>query len=47
MELMRHSTPEMTLSTYAQSIGNEKRDAGEKVALLVLEGGKAAWLTFI
>ena len=42
MELMRHSTPEMTLSTYAQSIGDEKRDAGERVALLVLEGGKAA-----
>lgn len=42
MELMRHSTPEMTLSTYAQTVGDEKRDAGEKVALLVLEGGKAA-----
>jgi site-specific recombinase XerD len=42
MELLRHSTQEMTLGTYAQSVGNEKRDAGEKVALLVLEGGKAA-----
>jgi integrase len=42
MELMRHSTAEMTLGTYAQSVGSEKRDAGEKVALLVLEGGKAA-----
>ena len=42
MELMRHSTAEMTLSTYAQTVGTEKRDAGEKVALLVLEGGKAA-----
>lgn len=42
MELMRHSTPEMTLSTYAQTVGDEKRDAGEKVALLVMEGGKAA-----
>ena len=39
---MRHSTPEMTLGTYAQTVGNEKSDAGEKVALLVLEGGKAA-----
>jgi integrase len=38
MELMRHSTPEMTLATYAQTVGNEKREAGEKVALLVLEG---------
>lgn len=42
MELMRHSTPEMTLGTYAQTVGDEKRDAGEKVALLVLKGGKAA-----
>jgi integrase len=42
MELMRHSTPEMTLGTYAQSVGDEKRNAGEKVALLVLEGGKVA-----
>lgn len=42
MELMRHSTAEMTLGTYAQTVGDEKRDAGQKVALLVLEGGKAA-----
>ena|SRR5215469_3830185 len=42
MELMRHSTPEMTLGTYAQTVGDEKRDAGERVALLMLEGGKAA-----
>ena len=42
MELMRHSTPDMTLATYAQSMGNEKRDAGSRVALLVLESGKAA-----
>ena len=46
MELMRHSTAEMTLArTYAQSVGDEKREAGEKVALLVyLEPwcGKAA-----
>lgn len=42
MELMRHSTPDMTLGTYAQTVGNEKREAGEKVALLVLDGGKAA-----
>jgi integrase len=42
MELMRHSTAEMTLGTYAQTVGNEKREAGEKVALLVLDGGKAA-----
>jgi integrase len=42
MELMRHSTAGMTLATYAQTVGDEKRDAGERVALLVLEGGKAA-----
>jgi hypothetical protein len=42
MELMRHSTPEMTLSTYAQTVGDEKRDPGHRVAMLVLEGGNAA-----
>jgi integrase len=42
MELMRHSTADMTLATYAQTVGDEKRNAGEKVALLVLEGGRAA-----
>ena len=42
MELMRHSTPEMTLATYAQTIGDEKRNAGEKVASLVLKGEKVA-----
>ena len=36
MELMRHSTAEMTLATYAQTVGDEKRDAGAKVASLVL-----------
>lgn len=42
MELMRHSTPEMTLGTYAQTVGDEKREAGAKVASLVLVGGNAA-----
>jgi hypothetical protein len=37
MELMRHSTAEMTLATYAQAVGEEKREAGKKVASLVLE----------
>lgn len=41
MELMRHSTPEMTLGTYAQTVGDEKREAGGRVAMLVM-GGKAA-----
>ena len=36
MELMRHSTPEMTLGTYAQTVGDEKREAGAKVASMVL-----------
>jgi integrase len=42
MELMRHSTAEMTLQTYAQTVGDEKRDAGHKVALILLENNKAA-----
>ncbi len=42
MELMRHSTAEMTLGTYAQAVGNEKRDAGSMVASLVLGDEKAA-----
>ena len=42
MELMRHSTAEMTLATYAQAVGNEKRGAGERVACMVLPKGKAA-----
>ena len=33
---MRHSTAEMTLGTYAQTVGEEKREAGSKVALLVV-----------
>ena len=41
MELMRHSTAEMTLATYAQTVGDEKRSAGGKVATLVM-GEKAA-----
>jgi integrase len=36
MELMRHSTAEMTLATCAQAVGNEKREAGDKIASLVL-----------
>ena len=40
MELMRHSTAEMTLAAYAQTVGDEKRNAGEKVASLVLKEGK-------
>ena len=46
MELMRHFTPEMTLGTYAQTVGDEKRTAGERVALLLLAGGDAAYLTY-
>lgn len=42
MELMRHSTAEMTLATYAQSVGDEKRNAGAKVASLVLNTENAA-----
>jgi hypothetical protein len=42
MELMRHSTAEMTLATYAQAVGDDRRDAGGKVATLVMGGEKAA-----
>ena len=42
MELMRHSTAEMTLATYAQTVGEEKREAGAKVASLVLVKGENA-----
>ena len=42
MELMRHSTAEMTLGTYAQTVGDEKRDAGSKVASLLLGSKQAA-----
>jgi len=35
MGLMRHSTAEMTLQTYAQTVGDEKRDASHKVALML------------
>jgi integrase len=42
MELMRHSTPDMTLATYAQTVGDEKRDAGGRVADLVTGTEKAA-----
>jgi hypothetical protein len=40
MELMRHSTPEMTLATYAQTIGDEKREAGHKLQCLSWKVGK-------
>ena len=42
MELMRHSTAEMTLATYAQTVGDEKREAGQKVASLVLAKKESA-----
>jgi integrase len=42
MELMRHSTAEMTLATCAQSVGDEKRVAGARVASLVLVKGENA-----
>lgn len=42
MELMRHSTAEMTLSTYAQSVGDEKREAGARIALMLIGSNEAA-----
>jgi integrase len=42
MELMRHSTAEMTLATYAQTIGEEKRNAGDRVASRVVSAAISA-----
>jgi integrase len=42
MELMRHSTAEMTLATYAQTVGDENRNAGGKIATLVMGEQKVA-----
>lgn len=39
MEPKRHSTPEVTLGTHVQTVGNERRRAGEKVALF-LDGSR-------
>lgn len=36
MELMRHATPNMTLATYAQTVGDEKREASTRVASAVM-----------
>lgn len=36
MEMMRHSTAEMTLATYAQTVGDEKRQAGNRVEAMLM-----------
>jgi integrase len=35
-ELMRHSTPVMTLGTYAQAVTSDKRDAQDRIAAMIL-----------
>jgi integrase len=35
-ELMRHSTPVMTLGTYAQAVTSDKREAQDRIAALIL-----------
>jgi len=42
MELMRRPTPDTTLATDAQTLGDKKRNAGETVVSLVLKDGKVA-----
>jgi integrase len=42
MEAMRHSTADMTLGTYAQTLGNEVGDAVCRVADLIMGRNKAA-----
>ncbi len=39
---MRHSTPDMTLATYAQTVGDDEREEGAKIASLVLVKGETA-----
>ncbi len=46
-ELMRHSTPVMTLGTYAQAVTTDKRDAQDRIAALILpplETEREHWL---
>jgi integrase len=35
-ELMRHSTPVMTLGTYAQAVTSDKREAQDIIAAMIL-----------
>jgi integrase len=35
-ELMRHSTPVMTLGTYAQAVTSDKREAQDRIAAMIL-----------
>lgn len=40
-ELMRHSTPVMTLGTYAQAVTSDKREAQDRIAAMILPVGGA------
>jgi integrase len=40
-ELMRHSTPVMTLGTYAQAVTSDKREAQDRIAAMILPGREA------
>ncbi|MEA3148603.1 MAG: integrase, partial [Verrucomicrobiota bacterium] len=35
-ELMRHSSPVMTLGTYAQAVTSDKREAQDRIAAMIL-----------
>jgi integrase len=40
-ELMRHSTPVMTLGTYAQAVTSDKREAQDRIAAMILPDREA------
>jgi hypothetical protein len=42
MEMAGHSTPSMTLATYAKTLKDENRTAMDNIASLIQESGMAA-----
>jgi integrase len=44
-ELMRHSTPVMTLGTYAQAVTSDKREAQDRIAAMILPNPGAEMAT--
>lgn len=46
-ELMRHSTPVMTLGTYAQAVTSDKREAQDRIASMILPHREAETGTLV
>jgi integrase len=44
-ELMRHSTPVITLGTYAQAVTSDKREAQDRIAAMILPNQGAEMAT--